>query len=388
MALDYVSLLLAAALSGMFLFVALLAVWFTAREQQHLVFSAAGVAALVAHVVLYWIYANDPNDMTACVMLALLPVGMALVLASARYLYRVKRPFNDIAVIAGCSVVLTTVLILNGLDGAAFMASYFAATVFLVLSGFIHWEYRHEARTLMTLISGLFMMCAVSFALCCAVLLYNEQWVLGHAPDNWAERVNILVSVACMTGLGGLLLTLHNIRAGVRHETEARRDPLTGLLNRRALQSLYSDKPFGHFSAVAMFDLDHFKRTNDLFGHAAGDEALRLFGELLARHTCPRDHSFRLGGEEFALVSLHISPEQIRVIARNVADEFATCDVMTDLGTVRCTVSVGIAFGDVGGASLTDVLTGADRALYAAKHAGRNRVVVLEDSVTEQRKAG
>ncbi|MBX3596238.1 MAG: diguanylate cyclase [Rhizobiaceae bacterium] len=380
MALDYVSLLLAAALSGAFLFVALLVVWLTARENKHLVLSAAGVAALVAHVVLYWIYSRAPSNTVASIMLALLPTGMAMVLASARHLYRVPRGFSDALLIAAISAVATTALVYSGFDGAAFIAAYFVSTVLLMLAGVVHWTYREESPALMTLIATLFVVCAASFAACGLVLLAKGQFILGHAPDNWAERVNIVISVACMTGLGGLLLTLHNIRAGVRHETEAMRDSLTGLLNRRALQSLYADKQFGRFSAVAMFDLDHFKRTNDLFGHAVGDEALRAFGELMSEHTRPHDHSFRLGGEEFAMVVSRVSPDQMQVIADRISRDYAACDIPTDLGPVRCTVSVGISFGSVEGSSLTEVITDADRALYAAKRAGRNRVMLYDES--------
>ncbi|MGC4027125.1 MAG: GGDEF domain-containing protein [Mesorhizobium sp.] len=384
MALDYVSLLLAAALSGAFLFVALLVVWVPARQHGHLVSSAAGVAALVAHVIFYWIYANNPNRAIACVMLALLPAGMAMVLASARQLYGMAKGVQDALVIAGCSAIGTTALVLGGVDGAAFMLAYFMTALLLTLTGLIHWSYRSEASALMTLVASLFMLCAASFAACGAVLLFNGQWQIGHVPDNWAERVNIIVSVACMTGLGGLLLTLHNIRASVQHESEAMRDSLTGLMNRRALQSLYADKQFGRFTAVAMFDLDHFKRTNDLFGHAVGDEALRMFGAIMAEHTRPHDHSFRLGGEEFAMIVSRVSRDQVEAIASSISRVYADREIQTDLGPVKCTVSVGISFGSATGSSLIDVLTDADRALYAAKRGGRNRVVFFD----ENRKAG
>ena len=384
MSLDYVSLLLAAALSGAFLFVALLLVWLPAREHKHLVSSAAGVAALVAHVIFYWIYAHNPVAFIACIMLALLPLGMAMVLASAKQLYGMEKGLADSLVIAGASALGSTALVLNGADGAGFMLAYFVTALLLVLTGSIHWSYRTEARALMTLVASLFMLCAVSFAACGAVLLFNGQWHIGHVPDNWAERANIIISVACMTGLGGLLLTLHNIRAGVQHESQALRDALTGLMNRRAMQSLYADRQFGRFTAVAMFDLDHFKRTNDLFGHAVGDEALRIFGEVMAAHTRPHDHSFRLGGEEFAMIVSRVSRDQMQAIADSVSREYAEQEVPTDLGPVRCTVSVGIGFGSPTGSNLIDVLTDADRALYAAKRAGRNRIVFFDES----RKAG
>jgi diguanylate cyclase (GGDEF)-like protein len=232
----------------------------------------------------------------------------------------------------------------------------------------------HDSRILLV-VSFLSGLCALSFGLCGAVLLVKGQWVLGIAPDNWAERLNSVVAVACMTGLGALTLSLHHLRAQIELKAETMTDPLTGLMNRRALTAFYGERVFGPFMSVAIFDLDHFKRTNDVFGHPVGDQVLCRFAAVIGKYARTGVDAFRLGGEEFVLVMSRMTEDKAYDIASKISVAFGTEVVATQLGPLRSTVSGGIGFGGTGGTSLDDVLAEADAALYAAKRAGRNRVV-------------
>jgi diguanylate cyclase (GGDEF)-like protein len=173
-------------------------------------------------------------------------------------------------------------------------------------------------------------------------------------------------------------------QANRRLQDKALRDALTGLYNRgyleesldrEASRARRSEKPFG----VMMIDIDHFKRFNDTFGHAAGDTVLRRVGQLLLSLARAEDIPCRYGGEEFVLVMSHASPvtlreraEKLRLGVQGLAIE---CDGRS-VGPI--TLSVGIAlFPDHGGSGLA-VLQAADAAMYRAKAAGRNRVVVTE----------
>ena len=121
-----------------------------------------------------------------------------------------------------------------------------------------------------------------------------------------------------------------------------------------------------------MFDIDHFKRINDTFGHAAGDAVIRRFAAL-ASCTLGRDTVFgRIGGEEFAAALAGVSPVQARRLAERVRVACA--------GTgEEVTVSVGISPPNRSGQSLGDQMALADRALYRAKRSGRNRTVMHVD---------
>ncbi|WP_292541460.1 GGDEF domain-containing protein, partial [Mesorhizobium sp.] len=131
----------------------------------------------------------------------------------------------------------------------------------------------------------------------------------------------------------------------------------------------------GAFMAVVVFDLDGFKAINDEFGHAAGDAVLKVFAEELAANLQPTDAAARLGGEEFALVLKRTLPEKVEFAAERIRASFAARRIETETRPLSCTVSAGYAFGSQDGTSFDKVLSAADKALYAAKRSGRNRVL-------------
>ncbi|MGQ0799817.1 MAG: diguanylate cyclase [Pseudomarimonas sp.] len=162
----------------------------------------------------------------------------------------------------------------------------------------------------------------------------------------------------------------------------SRTDPLTGLANRRALlerlENESTQASSGHGFAVAMIDVDHFKRINDSFGHAAGDAVLRALATMLMAEVGAHGLVGRWGGEEFLLVlplsdSLLIADlcEQIRAGAEALAVDHNNLQI-------RVTLSIGSARHERV-LSFEDTIRDADRALYAAKSCGRNRVVAVEN---------
>ncbi|AZO29899.1 GGDEF domain-containing protein [Mesorhizobium sp. M1B.F.Ca.ET.045.04.1.1] len=378
--LDFSSLLLAAALSGTCLSITMLAIWFTAPRASFVLTVACGILVLVAHVVLFWRYTKDADPRLCQIVLALLSLGFLVICLSAmQYLgfrdYR-RAILPTLAAMAACAAF--TYL---GFDGIGFQITYAAVTALLAAIGTMFWMKGDHDRRILLVVSFLSGACGVSFALCGLVLLVQGQWVLGAAPDNWAERLNSVVAVACMTGLGALTLSLHHLQAQIELKAETMTDPLTGLMNRRALSELYGDRSFGPFMAVAMFDLDHFKATNDVFGHPVGDQVLCRFAAVIKKYGRTGVDAFRLGGEEFALVMSRMTPEKAHDMASRIGVAFGTEIVPTHRGPLRSSVSGGMGFGAVDGRTLDEVLADADAALYVAKRGGRNRVVV-------QKKAG
>ncbi|TIO66153.1 MAG: GGDEF domain-containing protein, partial [Mesorhizobium sp.] len=178
-----------------------------------------------------------------------------------------------------------------------------------------------------------------------------------------------------MTGFGALTLSLHHLQAQIELKAATMTDPLTGLMNRRALNELYGGRSFGPFMAIAMFDLDHFKTTNDVFGHPVGDQVLCRFAAVIKKYGRAGVDAFRLGGEEFALVLSRMTPEKAHDMASRIGVAFGTEIVPTQRGPLRSSVSGGMGFGAPDGRTLDEVLAEADAALYAAKRAGRNRVI-------------
>lgn len=160
-------------------------------------------------------------------------------------------------------------------------------------------------------------------------------------------------------------------------------DGLTGLYNRqhfdeRWAESVSSNDRHGTPLSIAMFDLDHFKSLNDSFGHPAGDHALRVFAELLRRECRASDIPCRYGGEEFALIMPETGTEDAKAVCERVGAHLRVMH-WSNHPERNVTVSIGIA-GSTCSVTIDSAtwIEQADKALYAAKQGGRDRVVATD----------
>ncbi|HKJ09255.1 MAG TPA: sensor domain-containing diguanylate cyclase [Gammaproteobacteria bacterium] len=159
----------------------------------------------------------------------------------------------------------------------------------------------------------------------------------------------------------------------------ANTDPLTGVHNRRFFFDL-AEREVPRFIrnkhpvSVLLADIDHFKRVNDTYGHAAGDVVLKGFVAVLKGQLRDYDILGRLGGEEFAIVLPEVSAEAAREAAERLRASVEQAVVRITEGEVKVTVSIGLAGVDANAPTLDAALSLADEALYRAKSLGRNRV--------------
>lgn len=158
-------------------------------------------------------------------------------------------------------------------------------------------------------------------------------------------------------------------------------DALTGLANRRSLEemgtrAINESLRYGHALSVVMTDVDHFKKVNDTHGHQVGDEVLRSVARALQAEARNVDIVGRYGGEEFVLVLGGTDVRGASELAERVRRRLEKQPVETSVGPVPVTLSLGVATLRVHGESLHALVENADQALYEAKRAGRNRVVV------------
>lgn len=375
--LDFGSLLLATALSGACLSGTLVAIWLTARQSRFVLTMAVGILLLVTHVIAFWLYGHHASAWLGQAMLALLVAGFFVVFASADQ-YIERGWWKPTALPVAAIMALTAVVTATGFDGIGFVIAYLAVTGILVMTVAAFWTSKEVDRRVLAPVSILTVSSAISFSLCAFVIVQQKQWTLGGVPKNWAEDLNTVIVVACMSALGALTISFHHLRTQSRLTEETLTDPLTGLMNRRALSSLHGDTRFGQRMALAMVDLDHFKRTNDVFGHAVGDRVLQRFADVVRRYAHDDVQVFRLGGEEFAVVMTGMGALEVYEILRKIGASFGAEVVGTRLGPLGSTVSIGVCFGSDEARSLEQMLLGADAALYAAKDAGRNRVATAE----------
>jgi diguanylate cyclase (GGDEF)-like protein len=200
------------------------------------------------------------------------------------------------------------------------------------------------------------------------------------SPDHWMNMVTPLVATILPVVGTTAFLQLLSDHIRRRWMLAASTDQLTGLPNRRTLtalgaQMLTRARESGAPLAVAVIDVDHFKRINDRHGHETGDEALRYLGAMLANAVSSSELAARQGGEEFVLL-----------LPVDLASAVRRCDALRDALSrqpltwagqpLPLTISAGVA-GFVAGSDgrLDDVLRRADAALYRAKAEGRDRVV-------------
>lgn len=202
---------------------------------------------------------------------------------------------------------------------------------------------------------------------------YNAIWVAAFAAE--------LVFYAIGTVF--IIFMLVSERTLAIHKTAASIDPLTGLLNRRGFREattrmIEREAKAGRPITAMIFDIDHFKAVNDTYGHATGDDVLRVFANVAVGALRVTDLLGRVGGEEFAAL-LPCGMEEALVAAERVRDAFEQAGIAVDGAPLATTVSIGVAGGPAS-TELDVLLASADTALYRAKRSGRNRVAaVLEE---------
>jgi diguanylate cyclase (GGDEF)-like protein len=228
---------------------------------------------------------------------------------------------------------------------------------------------------------------------------------LMGVPIRWGEEfLGVLIMVAILprqfTQVDLEVLSLFATQAAIairnarlynQIEQAAVTDELTGLFNRRGFFQL-GEREFERASrfsrplAAVMFDIDHFKRINDTYGHSAGDQVLRALADCFRQNTRGIDVAGRYGGEEFTLLpetilfgAIQIA-ERLRQSIEELAIPIAPVGGNSPAVPVHITVSIGVAelLSDV--SSLAVLLERADHALYHAKDSGRNRVVAWEET--------
>jgi diguanylate cyclase len=221
-------------------------------------------------------------------------------------------------------------------------------------------------------------------------------WCVRHQPEHYPARLelfNFALTAVVMIAISQLSGQLMDMRTRVKtqkialeqaltHIKEmAARDELTGLPNRRRMMNLLQEHATRHARGgprfyVCIIDLDHFKSINDSFGHAAGDAVLRAFASQAQQVLRNTDMIGRWGGEEFLLLLPETPPGEPTLGVARLRDTLAVMPASPSLPDLRVRFSAGFArYED--GEPIDQAIERADRALYAAKSAGRNRSVVL-----------
>lgn len=205
--------------------------------------------------------------------------------------------------------------------------------------------------------------------------LFVNSGMLNLLPEDTLLTIHLLIASIHIVASGAFTISLAYERGISELRQMALRDPLTELYNRRAFElTLAKFKPADGAFAMVILDIDHFKRVNDDFGHAAGDIALKRCANILTRIFRKTDFIARIGGEEFVAILPETTMGEAYEYAERVRQ--AVEDDAFDHGgdVVRLTISAGVCQATAGSGSASDITRKADVSLYSAKNNGRNRV--------------
>lgn len=217
-----------------------------------------------------------------------------------------------------------------------------------------------------------------------ALTVLNPDTAMGVLDRNPLQAATFATGalLPLMASYGFLLLCTERMRAAL--ERAATIDFLTGILNRGAIEhagvrAVARARRRGSPCSLVVVDIDHFKRLNDAFGHAVGDQALRLVVERMRAGLRNDDTLGRLGGEEFLLLLDDSDSHQATLTAERMRRALCDEPLALEPGPQRVTISQGVAVLSSSDGSFSDLLRRADRALYVAKEAGRNRTELAPD---------
>jgi diguanylate cyclase (GGDEF)-like protein len=368
-----------AALLGLFLFLA----WISDRTVRALAWWSTAYV-IGGSAVAMWSSGHTQALPVACeVPSALMFLALGMIWTGARLFH--GRGVRPLPLVAGAFIWLVAARWPMFADGTAarLVLSSLGISAYTFLTAVEVWRDR-RARPHSRWRATVVPLLHASVFLCPVVLPVVMPQPIGAAESAvWFTELT-LATLLYAVGTAFLILALVQDRTIKLHKDAASTDPLTGLFNRRAFLD-YSQRLIGQCArkrqpmTILMFDLDKFKSINDRFGHAAGDEALRLFAKTASACMRADDAIGRLGGEEFA-AAVPGNDTVASGIAERIRTAFETAGVVIDGHTMNATVSIGAAW-TVEDVKVDNVLAAADAALYRAKETGRNRLVLAEEPV-------
>jgi len=212
-----------------------------------------------------------------------------------------------------------------------------------------------------------------------------------YLPKPFSDReleARIFAALRSKTTHTELIERNRQLESMLHHvESLAITDPLTGLFNRRRFgdvlrREVAVTRRYKNSLSLLMIDIDHFKVINDRFGHDAGDEVLRTIAAALSSGLREVDLAARYGGEEFAIVMPHTNKANASIVAERIAKQVSKVVHEFNGEKIHLTASLGLAeVSDLSDPSAENLVKASDIALYEAKRAGRNRIVMFEPAM-------
>ena len=347
---------------------------------------------------LYWVGANVALAASLAIYLAwpqlMLPLSImpdALLVLGFALRHAAARSFAG-RVIQPLPFVLVPLFIVAALAAGDPSLGYALVNVVLTSMALLvareFWRDRQDRLFSRFGLVGVYLLMAASFAARAGQGVWAPENVQSYIPYDELLEIHLVVALVHVIAGSLFVLSLASEHSADALRDAARRDPLTGLFNRRAFDALLGQSLGRRDVGLALVDVDHFKAINDRHGHAAGDLVLKAVSKALMGAVGGQGHVARIGGEEFALVLCGVDANEAGAVGERARQAVERCRVDHAGGKIGVTVSVGIAHAGNGCETADDFLERADRALYSAKANGRNRCALEGRPIMPPRLAG
>lgn len=215
----------------------------------------------------------------------------------------------------------------------------------------------------------------------------NEKQFFRDINHDTLILTGIITVIAVMLFLLTVVIMRPVINTLLREQRlieVSQRDGLTGLFNHAFMQKLLKRElsrsvRYQRPISILMFDIDHFKKINDTYGHVAGDEVLKRIADVVREAIRAEDFAARYGGEEFLLIMPETGEEGSSIVAKRLLADVAAKPVITDAGDISVTISIGIVQFDLGPGDFDTrkIVMLADEAMYASKNNGRDQITYV-----------
>lgn len=349
----------------------------------------------------YWVYANLLIGMAIIIfIIETIPLniraflgGLSMVFGLALYFVAIKvfeqRKFATEIVTKVFLVILVINLAITLFSSNEYISILFntvLCVLFSIMSGLLLLKLsQSRQKSLAHLFTGVFFMVFAGLTAYRLFILSLDQVSPVTQLNDWTQ--NEFTFLACMLSVLAInfgFTSMVNDRLGQQLSYAAGHDWLTGVMNRGRLEQtaeliISNSILYGQTQAMLLLDLDRFKRVNDTYGHLSGDIVIKKFAELLSDSIRAEDILGRFGGEEFCIVMPNTNERQAAVMAERIREQFDAMPIELDNHQIRCTVSIGVCDSSDAGNDFKDMFEAADKSLYAAKHAGRNKVILFSE---------
>lgn len=385
--LDYTTLAFATMLVNTLAGAAFVVLWMGQRSEQSLIRFAAAVLSTGAGVALLGLRSEIP--LIASVIGGNLGIlsGNVFLLDAVRTFYRRPgriAPYHQAMLVAALGLVVATGVHNDFTLRVVIFTAFYAPVGFLLVFEMIRLDQRLDRLEFW---SGPRLTVAGVYALHTTLLIARAayEWYAGSALGMALFRPGPVSDLTLVDGLALSVVLPFGFATLISQKTQrqldrlARIDALTEIASRRAFMEratieLSRAKRQAESVALAMLDLDHFKRINDSYGHHCGDEVLRVVAQFFKDNLRVSDCIGRVGGEEFALLLPATHPDKAVEIVQRLQSDLARRQITCGNHRVRITFSAGLAFYPQSADRLEALLQAADRWLYRAKEEGRDRV--------------